>query len=529
MDRAKHLREQVESVLDADESPEQEVIVRMASPPAVDPLILSAIMDGVHRRAVSTNPRDMLPAPANKLPSAEMRPTPSQRTALNRAENSLSAVIAGQVIHFATIAAMRSLGLDALQPLLDNDFVKRAIVEAAKGVAKKTKQAQPVEASTVPIWASYSAVLTLPRERIRSLPEEVPSIQDIYPNRRLYVPPIVALQELPTAVKDNETCAWGLVTTGALAAWGAYGARGKDVLVGLLDTGVDPAHPDLAGKVSHWAEFDGGGQEVGSKPYDSDEHGTHCAGTICGANASGRYIGMAPEAKLAVALVMNGRHGTDAQILAGMQWAIERDVDVISMSLGGLTLGPEVPNTYELMIYTALRAGIPVVTAIGNSGSQTSGAPGNDFLALSVGATDHRDRAAGFSGGRTHVIRKSKVLRADMLPLAYSKPELSAPGVAIYSSVPVKVGKPQWKAANGTSMATPHVAGAVAQLLSGTALRKHVTRSILRAQLIQDLLVGSVEELGEVGQDHRFGFGRLDVLRALGAAHAKGYGQPPPE
>jgi len=171
-----------------------------------------------------------------------------------------------------------------------------------------------------------------------------------------------------------------------------------------------------------------------------------------------------------------------------------------------------------------LRVGIPVVVAIGNSGHQTTGSPGNDYLAFAVGATDHHDRIAGFSGGRTHIVRKSRILHDDMLPLVYSKPELSAPGVAVYSSTPNKGGKPQWKAANGTSMATPHVAGAIAQLLSATSLKDKVSPSIVRAQLIQDLLMGSVEELGEVGQDHRYGYGRLDVLRAIGAAHDLGYG-----
>jgi hypothetical protein len=71
------------------------------------------------------------------------------------------------------------------------------------------------------------------------------------------------------------------------------------------------------------------------------------------------------------------------------------------MSLGGLTLDPETPNTYTEAILTCLRAGIPVVTAIGNEGSQTTGSPGNDLFAFAVGATDYFDKAAGFSGGRT--------------------------------------------------------------------------------------------------------------------------------
>jgi subtilisin family serine protease len=90
-------------------------------------------------------------------------------------------------------------------------------------------------------------------------------------------------------------------------------------------------------------------------------HGTHCAGIIAGGNASGGWIGVAPEADLAVALVLNGGTGTVAQILAGLEWAIEKNVDVISMSLGGLTLDVEAPDPYTRTLLTALAAGIPIV------------------------------------------------------------------------------------------------------------------------------------------------------------------------
>lgn len=104
------------------------------------------------------------------------------------------------------------------------------------------------------------------------------------------------------------------------------------------------------------------------------------------------------------------------------------------------------------------------------------------------------------------------------LPLLYSKPDLSAPGVAIYSSVPGG----GWKAMSGTSMASPHVAGAIALLLSATTIRKKESGAH-RAFLISDLITGSVEDLGESGQDHRYGFGRLDVLRAIDFARERGY------
>jgi len=105
------------------------------------------------------------------------------------------------------------------------------------------------------------------------------------------------------------------------------------------------------------------------------------------------------------------------------------------------------------------------------------------------------------------------------LPLAYSKPDLSGPGVAIFSSVPGG----DWKAFNGTSMAAPHVAGAIALLLSATTIREKESGE-QKAFLVQDLITGSVDDLGECGQDHRFGFGRLDVLRAVDFAHQRGYG-----
>ena len=79
-----------------------------------------------------------------------------------------------------------------------------------------------------------------------------------------------------------------------------------------------------------------------------------------------------------------------------------------------------------------------------------------------------------------------------------------------------------WTALNGTSMATPHVAGAIALLLSVTSIRENVADA-QRAFLLQDLHTGSVEELGEAGQDHRYGFGRIEVLRAIGFAKDRGY------
>ncbi len=410
-----------------------------------------------------------------------------------------------------TPAGLKRASLAAMQPLLQSDAVREATAAVS---AARDAEAEPLH-----LWTSSSVVVPVRREDLAKIVASVPGIEDIYPNRRLFIPPVAVPRKIPEPVEDNKSSSWGVRRIGALAAWGAYGCRGDGVTVGLLDTGIDPNHPDLAGRIASWAEFDAKGRQVpGSTAYDSDRHGTHCAGTIAGGKASKRWIGVAPGAKLAVGLVLDGeRGGTDAQVLAGLDWAVNLGVDVISMSLGAFVLGPETPNMYTTAIISAMRVGIPVVTAIGNEGSQTSGSPGNDYFAFAVGATDPNDLAAGFSGGRTQIIQSSSYFPPEALPLVYSKPEISAPGVAVYSSVPGG----GWEYLNGTSMAAPHVAGAVALLLSATNIRDVPPGE--RAFLIQDLLTSTSEELGEAGQNHRFGFGRVDILRAIGFAKELGY------
>ncbi len=390
--------------------------------------------------------------------------------------------------------------------MLDNDRVQRSLGRTGSHDEEDS------------LWASSSIALDLPVEDLAALAEEVPGIADIYPNRMLRVPPVVEALNLPEAVKESRSSSYGVRRIGALATWGAYGARGEGAKIAVLDTGVDAGHPDLAGRIEGWAEFDAKGRLVAdSTPYDDEGHGTHVAGTIAGGNTSGQWIGVAPEAKLFCAKVLGPAGGTDAQIQAGMTWALEQEVDAISMSLGGLILGPEMPGTYTEAISKSLRAGVPVVVAIGNEGAQTTGSPGNDVFSLAVGAIDHRDLPAGFSGGRTQIVYESPFIDPQSLPFAYSKPDLAAPGVAIISSVPGG----SWKPLNGTSMATPHVAGAIALLLSATNIRDAPAHE--RALQIIDLIVGSVEELGESGQDHRYGFGRVDALRAIDFAKERGY------
>ncbi len=417
-----------------------------------------------------------------------------------------------------TSKAIEAAGKKAIKSVVGSKKVKGLIASDPKGT------------SGTSFWASGSFVLDVKKDDVVGLARETDlagKISDIYPNRTIDVQFPSDIKTLPGAVSasENEISTWGLQKTNALACWGAYGAKGKGVKVAVLDTGVDAKHPTLSGRVTRFAEFDRWGRTIsdgnGSIAYDSGRHGTHCCGTVAGGLGGSQgnlHIGMAPEAEIFGGLVLKNGSGTDAQILAGMQWAIQRGADVISMSLGGLRMTPDVLDTYTRTIITANQLGIPVIIAMGNDGHQTSGAPGNDFFAFSVGATDVEDRAAGFSGGRTQVITRSRFINSKYLPLVYQKPDVSAPGVAVYSCVPGK----KFASWNGTSMATPHVAGAVALLLSGTKIGN--VRASERAYLIQDILMSTVDELGESGQDQRYGYGRIDALRTMGYAHRLGYG-----
>lgn len=517
----KHLQQQIERISDESRSKSLDVIVQMKTADKEMDKILETGAEAILRRRVTVSAHDLLPAEAATMNRAAGRKaTAAVRRKLSSSRQSIASSLASTSLGGVAAGALMKLGLKALEPLFASKWVAEQVGKAAEAEGKRTR-VKRVGDQVPHFWSSGSAVLKLDRDELGKLASEVPDIADVYLNRTVSEPPVVNVKKLPASVANMEThiSTWGLQKTGALAAWGAFEKHGEGIRVAVLDTGVDAEHPDLAGKIADFAEFDRSGRRVsGAEPHDSGKHGTHCAGTVVGGNASGHWIGVAPQARVLAGLVLKNGSGTDAQILAGMQWAMEEGADVISMSLGGLRMNAEVLDTYTRTIINAARLGIPVVIAIGNDGHQTTGAPGNDYFSFAVGATDADDRPAGFSGGRTQVVEQSRFISSRYLPLVYGKPDVSAPGVAVYSSIPGG----RYASWNGTSMATPHVAGAIALLLSATTIRD--VEATERAFLVQDLLTATVEELGEAGQDHRYGFGRIDVLRAIGHAIDLGYG-----
>jgi subtilisin family serine protease len=237
---------------------------------------------------------------------------------------------------------------------------------------------------------------------------------------------------------------WGIERLKIPQLWAA-GLKGKGVLIGHLDTGVDGTHPALKNAIAAFAEFDLSGEPVaGAKPTDSGDHGTHTAGTIVGRGNPRGAFGVAPEAKLVSGMVIEGGQVID-RVLAGMDWVLGRGVRVLSLSLGLRGFTP----AFQAITDALRRQNTLPIFAVGNEGVLTSRSPGNYSNVLSIGAIDENDQVADFSSSQ-------EFDRSDD-PLV---PDIVAPGVDVLSCVPGGFAR-----MSGTSMATPHVAGLAGLLL----------------------------------------------------------------
>lgn len=266
----------------------------------------------------------------------------------------------------------------------------------------------------------------------------------------------------PPLVEDTDQLTWGLQATGVADA----AETGATTTVAVLDTGLDLEHPDFAGRTIEPRSF-----IEGEPVQDGHGHGTHVTGTACGplAPASGRRYGIAHEARIMAGKVLsNAGSGTDAGILAGMNWAIANGAQLISMSLGADV--NEVSPVYETVGRRALAAGTLIVAAAGNNADRDAGdfgfvgMPANSPSIMAVGAVDRHLAVANFSA-------RSSGLKGGQVDIA-------APGVDVYSSWPLPK---RYNTISGTSMATPHVAG-VAALWSQ---RTGATGQALWAQLVR--------------------------------------------
>ncbi|GAB3058802.1 hypothetical protein GCM10027053_20970 [Intrasporangium mesophilum] len=345
-------------------------------------------------------------------------------------------------------------------------------------------------ASVTPLWIANEIAVRATPDVVRELAAR-PEVLEVRPVTTLQAPAPLSLAT--TAPATN------LSVVGAPSLW-ARGLTGQGAVVATLDTGVDVSHPDLAsrwrGGTGSW--YDPNGQHP-SGPVDISGHGTQVMGVIVGGDASGTGIGMAPGARWIAAKIFNDRgQATTTGIHLAFQWVLDPD---------GNPSTPDAPNVvnsswtmttatcttdFQNDLRSLRAAGILPVFAAGNSGPTpgTVLAPANNPEAFAVGATDNTDLIYPYSS------------RGPSSCSGATAPALTAPGVDITTS-DLYGG---YIAQTGTSLAAPHVSGALALMLGalpGTSADRQAAA-----------LTATARDLGSTGLDTAFGYGRLDVAAA---------------
>jgi subtilisin family serine protease len=262
--------------------------------------------------------------------------------------------------------------------------------------------------------------------------------------------------------------------------------QGQGVKVGIIDTGIDLSHPDLhvVGNVSFVEGITTGNDDNG--------HGTHVAGTVAALNNTIGVIGIAPQAELyAIKVLDSTGTGWLSDVISGIEWAVDNNLDVVNMSLGSSSGY----STFQQACDNAFNAGVLVVAAAGNSGSSGStadcvGYPAKYDSVIAVAATDSSNKRAYFSSTGPAV-------------------ELAAPGVSIYSTYPGN----RYAYMSGTSMATPHVTG-VAALVFASGISDTNNNGRINDE-VRVRLQQSTIDLGTPGRDSEYGYGLIDATLAV--------------
>ncbi len=252
----------------------------------------------------------------------------------------------------------------------------------------------------------------------------------------------------------------------------------NSVIIAIVDTGVDYTHEDLSGKVMKGYDF----VNDDFDPRDDNGHGTHVAG-IAGAIANnGRGIaGVCQECSImAIKVITADGSGANSWIANGIANAVNLGARIINLSLGGL----DNSNTIRMAVEQAYRQGVLVFAASGNDGSGVPLYPAALPEVIAIGATNRYGERASFSSYGSHL-------------------ELAAPGEAIYSTLTGN----RYDAWNGTSMASPHVAG-----LAGLLFSRNPS---LTNEQVRQILEGTAQDIGAGGRDAYFGYGRINARAAL--------------
>jgi serine protease AprX len=391
-------------------------------------------------------------------------------------------------------AARRRALLRALRATTDNTQGKvRGLLNA--------RLAQGSVKSFTPLWVFNGFSVTATSDVINELAQQA-DVLSISPDNLVIVPALGPAEP-------------NLGVVNAPAMWD-QGYLGQGIVVANMDSGVDVNHPDLAGRwrggSNSW--FDPYGQHP-TLPTDSNGHGTQTMGVMVGGDAAGTTIGVAPAAQwIAVKILDDSGGSTATAIHLGFQWLLDPDnnpatddsPDVVSNSWTYANPGCYLDFEPDLQALRA--AAILPLFAAGNGGpfSNTSFSPANNPSAFAVGAINNNSQIYGYSS------RGPTTCGGSTGPF----PEMVAPGMNIRTTDLLG----GYSLVSGTSLATPHVAGGLALLLSA--------HPNLSADDQQNALISSAVDLGAAGPDNVYGFGRLNILAAFNQFGSIPTSTPPP-
>jgi len=333
--------------------------------------------------------------------------------------------------------------------------------------------------------------------------------------------------------EGGRAVAWGVSKIGAPDVW-ALGYDGSGIVVSVVDTGVDYNHNDLHNNMWHdtaaGLHYGWDFENNDGDPMDSNGHGTHCAGSVAGDGTAGTETGVAPGATIMACRVAN-QLSAEAQLWEAFEFSIDNGADVISTSMGWCQAWDPDRVSWRESEENVLAAGICHSVAAGNEGGNPSSwgdirtpgdcpppwlhpeqtTSGGLSAVVTVGATDINDAIAYFSsvGYSTWMYDAPWFDYDDTSPnIGLIDPDISGPGVDIVSCA---LGNPTgYTTMSGTSMATPHLAGCMALVLSANP-------SLSPGQ-VDSLLEVTALDLGAAGKDNVFGSGRVQALEAVQAA-----------
>jgi subtilisin family serine protease len=284
--------------------------------------------------------------------------------------------------------------------------------------------------------------------------------------------------------QPNEVLPWGIDRVDAELLWGAS-TTGSGINIAVIDTGIELNHPDLALNIK------GGYNAISPlrSPNDDNGHGTHVAGIIGALDNTIGVIGAAPTVNLyAVKVLSRTGSGYISDIIEGLDWARMNGMHVVNMSLGASS---DVQSFHDAVI-RAHNAGVVLVAAAGNDSGGAVSYPGAYPEVIAVSATDNTNTIAYFSSVGPEV-------------------DLAAPGAGIFSSYKGQT----YATLSGTSMASPHVAGVVALLLTQSAKCDTDLSGTCSPLEVQERLESTATDLGTAGKDNQYGSGLVNAWAAL--------------